>query len=126
MLASVGLFYILLQNSPSPLQIFGMVLALGAFILWIIARIQLADNFSIGAQAHKLMTTGIYAKLRHPVYYFSIIALLGIIIAVNNYYLVIALVALTVLELSRIKAEENVLSKKFSEEYEKYKRSSWF
>jgi protein-S-isoprenylcysteine O-methyltransferase Ste14 len=125
MLVSVGLFYVLLQNSPSFLQIFGMVLALGAFILWIVARIQLADNFSIGAQAHKLVTTGLYVKLRHPVYYFSILALLGIILAVGNYYLLIALLLLVVVEISRIKAEEKVLSKKFGAAYEEYKQKSW-
>ncbi len=108
------------------IQIFGMVLAFIAFILWIIARIQLADNFSIGAQANKLVTTGLYAKLRHPVYYFSILALLGIILAVGNYYLLIVLLALVGMEASRIKAEEKVLSKKFGSAYEEYKQKSWF
>lgn len=126
LLATTALFYVVSSNGLTLIQIFGMVLALIALIFWIIARIQLADNFSIGARANELVTTGLYAKLRHPVYYFSILALLGIIFAIGNYYLFIAVLALIALEASRIRAEERKLHDVFGKKYEEYKKSTWF
>src|SRR4249919_564966 len=46
----------------------GIVLAAIAFPLWIAARVQLGSSFSFRAEAHRLVTTGLYAKIRHPVY----------------------------------------------------------
>lgn len=58
----------------------GTVLVAVAFCGWIIARVQLGSAFSIAPRSKFLVTTGLYAKLRHPVYYFSILAVLGLAI----------------------------------------------
>src|SRR6185436_8185914 len=61
-------------------RLIGLVIIVAGFILWIMARIQLADSFSIKAEARKLVTSGLYRKIRHPVYFFSSLVLLGLTI----------------------------------------------
>lgn len=125
-IASLTLFYVVVRSGVTAVQIVGIVLAVTAFALWITARVQLANNFSIGAHANELVTTGLYARFRHPVYYFSILALIGITLAVANYYLFGAVAVLIILEMSRIRAEERKLHDAFGKRYEVYKKNTWF
>lgn len=124
--ASMIMFSVLFRGEPSSLQISGMILTCIAFALWIISRVQLGDSFSIGAKANKLVTHGIYSKIRHPVYVFSVLACVGLVLATGIHYLWFVVFGLVILELVRIRAEEKVLTQKFGEEYEAYKRTTWF
>jgi protein-S-isoprenylcysteine O-methyltransferase Ste14 len=124
-LATLATFGMLLQHTTTPVQKLGMLVAVLSFVCWIVARVQLADNFSIGAKTNQLVTHGLYAKLRHPVYYFSIFALIGISLAVANVWLGWATFVLCILEIFRIRAEEKVLEHKFGEKYIEYKRKTW-
>jgi len=124
--ATLALFAVYLQGPVTPLQMLGMIMTVVAFMLWIVARVQLADNFSIAAKANQLVTSGLYSKLRHPVYYFSILARIGLTPASANAYIGFAAVAVLVLELVRIRSEEKILRKKFGKQYTEYKKKTWF
>lgn len=76
-------------------------------------------------KAKYLVTTGLYSKLRHPVYYFSILALIGILIFSWNIYVLIAVIILIALEIIRMRKEEEVLTKKFGKKYKEYKQTTW-
>lgn len=104
----------------------GTSATLAAFVLWIIARVQLGNAFSIGAKANYLVTSGLYSKLRHPVYYFSILAVIGIGVYIWQPLVLIPIVLLVVLEVYRIRKEEKVLSDTFGKTYAKYKAETWF
>ncbi len=104
----------------------GSVVTVVSFIFWIVARIQLGNAFTIAPKAKYLVKTGLYAKLRHPVYYFSILAVVGISIFVWHYYVLASVFALIILEVVRIRKEELVLEHAFGGEYADYKKSSWF
>src|SRR5262245_19623777 len=52
----------------------GIVVAAVAFPLWILARVQLGSAFSLRAEARRLVTTGLYSRIRHPVYVFGTMA----------------------------------------------------
>lgn len=104
----------------------GVILALVSFVLWIMARVQLGNAFSIIPKAKYIVKTGLYSKLRHPVYYFSITALVGIGMFVWHALMLIPIILLIFLEYIRIKQEEKVLIKEFGKEYEKYKKQTWF
>ena len=52
-------------------QIVGMAVAVPAFCLWALARLQLGKSFSISAQAKGLVTHGLYSKIQNPVYVFG-------------------------------------------------------
>lgn len=94
-------------------------------MLWIVARTQLGYAFSLMPKAKYLVTTGLYSKLRHPVYYFSILALIGILIFSWNIYVLIAVIILIALEIIRMRKEEEVLIKKFGKKYKEYKQTTW-
>ena len=112
-----------------PLNIFsyiGMLLLLPSIILFTIARIQLRGSFQLSAEANKLVKKGIYKKIRHPIYLFGIIFLLGIIFITQTFPLIIILVLVIFLQIKRINQEEKVLTEKFGNEYSEYKKQTWF
>ena len=107
-------------------HVIGMLTTVIAFVFWITARIQLGNSFTLAPEAKKLVQSGIYSKLRHPVYYFSLLAVAGIVIFAWSNYMFIALGILLIVELVRIKQEEKILLQKFGNDYVEYKRSTWF
>lgn len=117
---------VLLQTSMQAHHIIGIIIVALAFILWLIARVQLGNSFTIGAHAKELVTVGLYSKLRHPVYYFSILAVTGIAIFTWSIYMTIPVILLVIIEIVRIKQEEEILEKTFGKRYISYKRTTWF
>lgn len=105
---------------------FGMTLALASFVLWLIARINLGDSFTMRAEARKLVTTGMYTKFRHPIYTFSSLAVLGLLIALHTTYLYPLFLLLIVVQAIRAKQEEKVLTKTFGKKYLDYRVRTWF
>jgi len=120
-------FLIALQQTSIQLHhIIGTIIVTSAFILWIIARVQLGNSFTIGAHAKELVTIGLYSKLRHPVYYFSILTVSGIAIFTWSIYMTIPIMLLIVIEIIRIRQEEQILTSAFGKYYLKYKQTTWF
>lgn len=103
----------------------GMGLATISVVLFTAARLQLGGSFQASAGANKLVTAGIYSKIRHPVYLFGLTFLLGIILATQNFWLIIPWAAIIPMQLRRIRKEEKVLAEKFGEEYLEYKKGTW-
>jgi protein-S-isoprenylcysteine O-methyltransferase Ste14 len=104
----------------------GIALAAIAFPLWVTARIQLGSAFSFRAEARRLVTTGLYSKIRHPVYFFGTAAAVGSFLALQVWLLFWAMVALGGVTLLRIRKEDRVLHEAFGEEYDEYRRRTWF
>ncbi len=73
-----------------------------------------------------LVTTGLYSKFRHPVYYASVLAVVGLCLFSGSELMYGALVFLIALELLRIRREEKLLQATFGQEYKRYKLSTWF
>lgn len=127
MLATLGYFiYAWPTASPAAHHLAGSIMATISFGLWILARLQLGDAFSIAPKSTRLVTRGLYAKLRHPVYYFSITAVMGIGLFIWNLLVLIPITFLIALEVMRIRAEERLLIAHFGQEYITYKRQTWF
>ena len=110
----------------TPMRIAGAIVAIPAFILWFIARVQLGKSFSITPQAKELVTHGLYSKIRNPVYFFGSLFIAGLFLYIGRPWLLLLFVLLVPLHLFRIKKEEKVLQEKFGETYLKYKKSTWF
>jgi len=104
----------------------GFVIASAGFVLWMLARSQLGQSFSVRARAKALVTHGLYSKVRHPIYLFGEVAFLGLAVAWGHWagFLYIALTC--ALQLRRIRKEEAVLESAFGEEYRRHKASTWF
>lgn len=129
----IDLFYIAIATAIYSLYlgintrkiIGGSLAALGVFA-WITARYNLGKNFSITPQAKFLVKTGVYKKIRHPIYLSSTITVIGVCIMYNIWWMYTLAGVLIIIQLIRARAEEKTLLAKFQNEYSEYKKSTWF
>ena len=118
--------FIVLARPPWPAyRLIGLVLAIVGFTGITIARFTLGDSFSIAPEARKLVTSGIYARIRHPIYVFGSIAIAGVFLYVRVPWACLVLIPLTLVQVYRARAEERVLTAKFGEAYTNYKQKTW-
>ena len=110
----------------TPVKIVGGVMAAVGVALLMAARVQLGASFSVRAKAKKLVTTGVYSRIRNPIYVFSAMFLVGLVIVSERWLLLAPIALLLPLQMSRARKEEAVLREAFGEEYERYKAGTWF
>jgi len=110
----------------TPWQIVGLAIGGPAFLLFVLARIQLGRAFSVRARASTLVTSGIYARIRNPIYVFGALLSVGIFIFVHRPWWLLVWVPLIPLQWFRVRKEEQVLEAKFGDAYRDYKRKTWF
>ncbi len=104
----------------------GVAIALPAFVLFVLARIQLGRAFSVQAIATTLVTAGLYSRIRNPIYFFGALMIAGVIVFVNRPWLFLIFAVLIPLQVYRVRKEERVLEEKFGAAYVNYKRQTWF
>lgn len=100
-----------------------MIVGVGLLTL---ARVQLGNSFSITPQARALVTTGLYRKMRNPVYVFGAVAIAGVALYLRVPKLLWVLAVMVPLQVVRARAEARTLEEKFGEEYRVWKRTTWF
>lgn len=109
-----------------PVTIRGIGAVIFISSLWVLLRshIDLADNFSpslIITKNHKLVTSGIYRRIRHPMYLSFYLWAIGQALLIDNWIAgPLGLFAFALIYLFRVKQEEQQLLKQFSDEYENY------
>lgn len=107
-------------------RIAGISVAAPAFLLFVAARIELGRAFSLQAKATTLVTTGVYSRIRNPIYFFGAVFILGAIIWIGRPWLLLIFAALIPLQVVRSRKEERVLTERFGAEYLDYKQKTWF
>ncbi len=110
----------------TPMRVAGLAIAIASFLLLALARIQLGRAFSVQAKATTLVTTGLYSRIRNPIYLFGGLFIAGIVLFTQRPVLLLFLVVLVPMQLFRIRNEERVLEEKFGTAYSDYKRQTWF
>jgi protein-S-isoprenylcysteine O-methyltransferase Ste14 len=103
-----------------------MAIAVPAFLLFVLARIQLGRSFSVQAKATKLVTTGLYSRIRNPIYFFGGTMIAGIIIWAGRPWFLIFFAVLIPLQVIRSRKESQVLEAEFGDAYREYKQKTWF
>jgi protein-S-isoprenylcysteine O-methyltransferase Ste14 len=104
----------------------GTVLAVVGVSFIGLARYQLGKSFSIKAEAHALVTTGLYSRIRNPIYVFGLVMLIGLILALQKPALWIVLVVVAIGQTVRARKEARVLEAAFGQQYREYRRKTWF
>jgi len=107
-------------------NIIGVVLLVAAFVIH-------QAMHKVHVQAHeqaeeitKLVTNGIYTKMRHPGYSSLILMYIGFALAWGILLIVVPALVFTVLSVLTAMREEIVLRRKFDKEYKEYmKRVPW-
>jgi protein-S-isoprenylcysteine O-methyltransferase Ste14 len=109
---------------PEVIRIFGIIFNISGliFLAWI--HRALGQHWSMMLKLgdkHKLVTTGPYARIRHPMYtFFYILVISTALISANLFVGIFGIAAWTLLYIVRIGDEEAMLLEKFGEEYQEY------
>jgi protein-S-isoprenylcysteine O-methyltransferase Ste14 len=107
-------------------RIAGLAIAIPAFLLLALARVQLGRAFSVQAKASTLVTTGLYSRIRNPIYFFGGLAIAGLFLWVNQPRMMLLFVVLIPMQAWRSRVEARVLEEKFGADYLEYKKRTWF
>lgn len=128
LLFCLGLYvYCLWHYQPDWQYFLGMTLATTGMVLWMTARVQLGSSFSPRPEARELVTTGLYSKIRNPIYVFGGLGIVGLCLAMRWYIPGAILVALNIIvQWRRARAEARALEAKFGDTYRQYRARTWF
>ena len=107
-------------------RIAGLAIGVPCCLLLALARIQLGRAFSVEAKASTLVTSGLYSRIRNPIYVFGGLTIAGFLLWVNQPWLLLLLVVLSPIQVWRSRVEARVLEEKFGAEYLEYKKKTWF
>jgi protein-S-isoprenylcysteine O-methyltransferase Ste14 len=104
----------------------GLSIAIPSTILLLVSRFQLGRSFAVTPQARELVTSGLYSKLRNPMYVFSTLVVLSFVLTVQKPYLFLLPVILIAAQFIRSRQESKVLEEKFGDVYREYRKKTWF
>lgn len=112
-------------------EIYGGIGVIGFAMLFIglgvfaAGRISLGKQFSVKVRVrpdHRLVTSGLYRYVRHPIYLGVILYALSAPVILESLYGFVVMLVLVPLILRRIRVEESALTAKFGLEYVEYVR----
>jgi len=107
-------------------RLIGLVVALIGLAGVILSRYTLGQSFSIAPKATALVTTGIYSRIRNPIYVSGMILLIGVALIVEQPKLLAVLLVLIPMQIIRARREAAVLEAKFGDAYREYRKRTWF
>jgi len=120
LVAIAGIVYEFAHPPWTALRIAGLIVMTIALILLTVSRIQLGNSFSLTPQAKKLVTHGIYSRIRNPIYFFGTFVFTGLFLFLDRPWLLLLVVPVLVLQITRARAEARVLEEHFGDEYRRY------
>jgi protein-S-isoprenylcysteine O-methyltransferase Ste14 len=104
----------------------GLALAGVALAGVFLARFTLGRSFSIAPRATELVTSGIYSRIRNPIYVSGLIFLVGLFLMLRLRYLWLLLPVVVIMQTIRARQEARVLEAKFGDAYREYCARTWF
>jgi protein-S-isoprenylcysteine O-methyltransferase Ste14 len=104
-------FCVLLDRAPPNLwcNLLAAVAGVSASILGVLTLSFLGRSFSVMPEARRLVTTGPYSIVRHPLYLFELLGVIGILLQVRSLPGVMLLALIVALQIARARWEEAVL-----------------
>jgi protein-S-isoprenylcysteine O-methyltransferase Ste14 len=122
-----GLWLVFSRPGPWDLQrSMGAVLVVVGLAGIATARYHLGKSFAVRAEAHQLVTNGVYSKIRNPIYVFGTVMLAGFVLVLHRPVLWFAVAAIVIMQLVRARREATVLEAAFGDAYREYRRKTWF
>ncbi len=110
-------FCVLLESAPPNLwcNLVEVAAGVSASILGVLTLSFLGRSFSVMPEARRLVTSGPYSIVRHPLYLFELLGVVGILLQVRSLPGVLLLGLIVVLQIARARWEEGVLVHAFPE-----------
>src|SRR5215469_3221786 len=104
-IVAIGFGYYAGRSPLTPHRIIGLCITAVALVLFAIARIQLGRAFSVEARASELVTTGLYSRIRNPIYIFGALLIAGIITWFGYFWFFLAFLVIIPLQVVRARNE---------------------
>ncbi len=110
-------FCVLLERAPANLwcNLLATAAGLSASVLGVLTLSFLGRSFSVMPEARQLVTSGPYGIVRHPLYLFELLGVIGILLQVRSSSGVLLLALIVALQIARARWEEAVLDRAFPE-----------
>lgn len=108
-------------------NIAGLSLFIVGLTIAIVAACTLKRFYSstlLTREDHQLITHGVYRFVRHPLYFGVLIAIMGVPVYAPSLYGFLIMALLIPIILFRIRMEEDMLTKRFGDEYKAYKKAT--
>jgi protein-S-isoprenylcysteine O-methyltransferase Ste14 len=116
-----------LRERPwTAMRIAGAALGVAGYALVLTARVQLGKSFSVHAKATELVTHGLYSRIRNPMFICVDLMILGLLLALDLRWFLLALPILAILQVRQAHREARVLEAKFGDACREYKENTWF
>jgi protein-S-isoprenylcysteine O-methyltransferase Ste14 len=112
--------------SHGPARWIGLLLGLIGLAGVILARYTLGRSFSVTAKATALVTTGIYSRIRNPIYVSGMIFVLGAVLIMGRPEGLAFLLVIIPMQIIRARREAAVLEANFGDAYREYRKRTWF
>lgn len=126
-LVTAGFLFVLVWFFDAQWQYFaGAVLGLSGLAMIWRAVYDLGQEFKVMPGSARLVTSGIYSKLRHPTYIGLALLLFGWAAVVRSERMAEIALMVSVVNLVRAYMEEKRLEERFGKRYREYKKRTWF
>ena len=127
--SGVAVAYCLYRREPPPPLLYypGLLLLAAGYLGRLVCLSQLGTAYSQSFETDpsgRLVTTGIYSVIRHPVYAFFLLELAAFVLVRPNAVSVAALVLVVFFTVYRIRKEEEELVASFGEQYRTYRKKT--
>ena len=120
---------VIFHRWPGPhgaVRLIGLLLGLIGLGGTIVARYTLGRSFSWVPKATGLISSGIYSRIRNPIYVSGMILVVGVVLMMGKPKLLAILLVLMPVQIIRARREAAVLEAKFGDEYREYRQRTWF
>jgi protein-S-isoprenylcysteine O-methyltransferase Ste14 len=129
LVAGLLLLGLIIHSAPGPhglARSIGLLLGLIGLAGVILSRYTLGRSFSVAPKATALVTTGIYSRIRNPIYISGVVFLIGLALILGRPELLAVLLVIIPMQIIRARREAAVLEAKFGDAYREYLERTWF
>ena len=107
-------------------RLVGLLLGLIGLGGVVLSRYTLGRSFSIAPKATALVTSGIYSRIRNPIYFSGVVFVAGAVLIMGRPKLLAILLVVIPMQIIRARREAAVLEAKFGDAYREYRQHTWF
>jgi protein-S-isoprenylcysteine O-methyltransferase Ste14 len=112
---------------PTVVRVAGFLISLISLGFWFWVQLALSEEWSPQLQLredHRLVTTGPFARIRHPMYSAMVFWGIGLALLTANWVFIIMAGLVSTVFILRVPKEEQMMIEKFGEEYRAYMRKT--